>query len=316
MRIAPIINNNVYNNKISFKSKVIDGRTFSDKVYADSLKYTALKYDHDMVCDAVLSRYSWFEKWFDAPFDYLREVHDCMYHMELAKEKNIKERERLRKQKEAEIAKIEEEKRKHSEKQAFILRLSDKFSKLESGFGLSECGLTKKQTEKLIKEVVLPFAMDKLDDNVAVDIPNGIIITGGRDKQKEETAYGLANQVLRGDFNRNFVEVSYFEDTDEFEETLEQIKENAREKYEIDKSRTIIYIQDFDSISKNIYDDDYDPHLNNFLKNYFLDCAENGCTILATASSFEDMEQTFLINKQRFNVQVDLDNSEGDYNED
>ena len=55
---------------------------------------------------------------------------------------------------------------------------------------------------------------------------------------------------------------------------------------------------------------DYAAELNSFLKVYMLNCAKNGCILLATAKDESKIESPFLINNKRFGVIVNLENED------
>lgn len=282
MQITPVTNRFTYNNLIPFTSVVVGNYTYPDDVYNNAKKW----YDQNKKEDELYRTY-------DIPF--AKQIHEC-----LCRIKNEKKEEKIAEQE----AKDEKDK-----------RLKQKFIKSEWDLGLGECGLTKGQYDKLIVSVLYPFAMDTISKDPSATIPNGILITGSDDKHNEEVAYALARQVLRGNYYDNLVEISPYDiasgEEDEFRDDLIQIKEDAKNKYEKTKQRTIIYIPEFDKLCRDVYDDDYDSVMNNFMKAYFGDCASSGCTILATANSVDNIELPFFSNKSRFGTVLDLSNNEG-----
>lgn len=282
MLITPVTNRFTHNNLIPFTSVVVEGYTYSDNVYKNAQDW----YKQNRSEDELYQTYD---------ISFAKQIHEC-----LCRIKNKNKNEKIAEQ-EAKDKKVE--------------RLKQKFIKSEWDLGLGECGLTKGQYDKLIVDVLYPFAMDTVSKNTASTIPNGILITGSNDKHNEEVAYALARQVLRENYYDNLVEISPYDITsgeeDEFRDDLIQIKEDAKTKYEKTKQRTIIYIPEFDKLCREVYDDDYDSVMNNFMKTYFLNCASSGCTILATASSVENIEHPFSSNKSRFGTILDLSNNEG-----
>lgn len=282
MIITPVTNRFTYNNLIPFTSVVVGDHTYSDDVYNNAKEW----YEQNKKEDEIYNTYS---------ISYAKQVHECLLCI-----KNKKKEEKIAEQ-EAKDEKVK--------------RLKQKFIKSEWDLGLGECGLTKGQYDKLIDDVLYPFALDTVSENTSSNIPNGILITGSNDKHNEEVAYALARQVLRGNYYDNLVELSPYDITsgeeDEFREDLNRIKEDSKNKYEKTKQRTIIYIPEFDKLCRDGYDDDYDPAMNNFMKAYFKDCPSSGCTILATASSADNIERPFFSNKSRFGIVLDLSNNEG-----
>lgn len=295
-----IINTNSNKNRLAFKGKTINGNFYTDQEYVDAMKYKDKRNFGSELLQAISDRYGFFEYLFtNRPEKHVDEVKKCVVDI---KAEEAREAERARKLKEEE-KKLREELERLNAKPLARERAIKELSIIKTGKGLDNCNLSNENLEILMKKFVEPFAVDKInkEEGLPTEIPNGLLFCNSGSDKSTKTVSALAEQVLQNKFPENFKEVSIKNDDYlKFIDELKNIKENASTKYHETGERTIILMKDFDEIA---YDNDhtqYNSPLNSFLKTYFLNCAESGCTILATAKNPDNIEDPFIVNKKRF----------------
>ncbi|MFA6988929.1 MAG: hypothetical protein WC197_02565 [Candidatus Gastranaerophilaceae bacterium] len=304
-------NSQIYRNndicKITFKGKTINEHCYTDQEYVDAIKYKNKK---DLTIADISHRYSILEILFSMKAEkHVDKIKQCIADIKAEESKKAaREVEKTRKfQEEEKWLKEELEKlnAQTSAKEKAIAQLTQ----ITSDKGVGRYNISGKLFEKLTEKFIRPFALDKInkEEGFPTEVPNGIILYGSSDKSAQ-IAITLAEQVLQDKLLSSFKQVSIKNnDFQQFRNELNDIKEKASIEYEETGQRTIILIKNFDEIARNIEDPEYNPPLNSFLKTYFLDCAESGCTIFATAQKPENIEEPFVINNKRFAIKESIE---------
>ncbi|MEI7475746.1 MAG: AAA family ATPase [bacterium] len=335
-----LIINRLTKDEVSFAGIYVNNNYYTDLEYSDAIKYKKEKEGAKLY--HIGERYNFFEYWFTAKAEkHVAEVNKCIKDIKIQEEKDLKqlkekqENEKLlAKQKEEQRRLLEEKEKEQKLLQEELERTIKENQKLElerKKINESSSKLTPREEaivkltqippyktlaklkqdtiDLIITSFIKPFATDKIDKNegLSTKVPNGVLLHSPYSTNNQNIAKALAEQVLQDKFHTHFKEVSmknnnYYE----FEETLENIKEQALTDYDDNDQRTIIFIKDFDKIALTEDNKEYNSQLNSFLKTFFLDCAESGCTILATATNINDIESPFTINEGRFKAIIPL----------
>ena len=290
---------------VTFQGKTINGHYYTDLEYVDAMTY---KNKGDVTPADFRERYNAWDYWCTDKSDrHAREVNKCIADIKVEERKQKEASEE--KQKKAN----DEKKRLHEELDTINKGLKKKEEKINSFLALDEhkglgvCQLSKENLDTLLEEVVRPFAESTINKEYDKQVPNGVLISGKDEYNNEKLARELAYQLLKDDFDFCFKKVKYEnDDVEDFQIRLNKTKEKAFEKYEKQGKKTVIYIPKFDETARTPDHDDYTPSLNRFLKSYFLNCAEQGCMIIASAQNSKDIERPFLINQQRFKVSIKI----------
>lgn len=290
----------------SFKGKTINGRYYTDQEYVDAMKYKS----HGHVDNSYfMDRYGFWEYVFTQKSEkHAKEVNKCI--------DDIKEEERQKNAiREAKLKEIEKEKQELAKKIEEIEKEEnsrkkniEKYTNLDKNTELLSYGLSQDNIEQLSEELFLPYAESIADGAQYPNTPNGVLIQGNDSAQNEKIAKTIARQIQQENTISNFKQVNFDGNIEKFQNDLQEIKAKANQKYSQKKEITVIYIPDFDKIALKPNKADYVPELNSFLKVYMLNCAKNGCLLLATANDECKIESPFLINNKRFGVIVNLEN--------
>ena len=286
---------------VTFQGKIINGHYYSDKVYVDAMELGTFGH---LTPDLIREEYGFFEYYFtDKVERYVKKVNDCIDDLNIEAKNRLKEKEKKFNQLKGDIQDqldtINEGQKKKEEK-------INSFLALDEHKGLGVCQLSKENLDTLLEEVVRPFAESTINKDYDKQVPNGVLISGKDEYNNEKLARELAYQLLKDDFDFCFKKVKYEDDVEDFQIRLNKTKERAFEKYQKQGKKTVIYIPNFDETARTPDHDDYTPSLNRFLKSYFLNCAEQGCMIIASAQNSKDIERPFLINQQRFKVSIKI----------
>lgn len=287
---------------VTFQSKIINGHCYSDKVYVDAMEWGEFGY---LTPDLIREEFGFFDYYFtDKVERYVKKVNDCINDLNIEAENRLKEKEKkfnqIKGNIQGQIDAINEGPKKKEE-------TINSFLALDKHKGLGVCQLSKENLDTLLEEVVRPFAESTINKEYDTQVPNGVLISGKDEYNNEKLARELAYQLLKDDFDFCFKKVKYENnDVEDFQIRLNKTKEKAFEKYKKQGKKTVIYIPKFDETARTPDHDDYTPSLNRFLKSYFLNCAEQGCMIIASAQNSQDIERPFLINQQRFKVSIKI----------
>ena len=292
------------NNKISFKSKIVNGHVYSDKIYKDAI---AAKRNGYIKVDIPFLGLNFFPKfYFKRMLAHDTAVRSCMNDMKEEEQKLLNKRKEIFEKLEAEKAAIEEqscavEKEIIRSKQeikikSFNYEPSDNFSSFD---------LYQDQKKEIIETLLTPI---KITDNDAgyETVPNGILIAGANSDRRREVSKVIAAEILGKNNLHRFTKIRNTDNDEQFEENMCAIKETSQEEYEATKARTVLYMDNFDHFAPNKESKFYSQSKNCFLKNYFLDCADCGCLIIAAVQNKENIDEPFIINKKRFGLIIDL----------
>lgn len=288
--------------KITFKGKTINDHYYTDQEYVDAMNYKdRYEWESNLLSD-IYDRYGFWQYVFTfKPDEHVAEVKKCVSDIKAEEEKEAKKAKELEDKEKRLIEELEKANAKPIAREKAIAELSA----INPNKGLGNCNISDGLREILIEEFVIPFAVDQInrEEGLPTEVPNGLLLYGSDSDKSVKTARALAEQVLQDKFSSNFKEVSIKNNNfSKFEDELKDIKEKASIKYEKTGQRNIILIKDFDKIAFDNDHPEYNPQLNSFLKLYFLDCAESGCTILATAKNIDNIENPFIVNKKRFAI--------------
>lgn len=292
----------------SFKGKTINGHYYTDQEYVDAMKYKS--YDR-VDCTYFRDRYGFWQYYFtQAPEQHANEVNKCINDIkEEEKRKNAIREEKSRaieKAKQELSKKIEDIEKKENDRKKII----EKYTNLDKNTELLSCGLSQENIEQLSEELFHPYAESIADEAQYPNTPNGILIQGSDSARQEKVAKAIAGQIQQENTISNFQQVIFDGNIEKLQNDLQEIKTIANQKYSHKKELTVIYIPDFDKIALKPNKADYIPELNSFLKVYMLNCAKNGCILLATAKDESKIESPFLINNKRFGVVINLENED------
>ncbi len=309
MKISSVQNTiRQYQFSCSFKGKTINGHYYTDQEYVDAMKYKSYG---SVDCSYFMDRYGFWEYVFTKKAEkHADEVNKCINDInEEDRRKNAIREEKLRaieKAKRELSKKIEDIEKKENDRKKIIA----KYTNIDKNTELLSCGLSKENLEQLSEELFHPYAESVADKTQYPNTPNGVLIQGSDSVQKERVAKAIARQIQQENTISNFQQVNFDGNIEKFQNVLQRIKAIASQKYFHNKEMTIIYIPDFDKIALKPNKADYIPELNSFLKVYMLNCAKNGCILLATAKDEGKIESPFLINNKRFGVIVNLENED------
>lgn len=219
------------------------------------------------------------------------------------------EESRIRMEKLAEQARIEREeaeklKAKPKTREDAIAQMSA----LSPNKGLGTCNLHPDTLDSLMEKIIKPFAVDKInrEEGLPTEVPNGLLLHSKNSEKAAEIAKALAEQILQDGFPEHYAAFSIPSEPSGFMKVLEKIKEKASANHAETGQRTVILIRDIDEAIVKPEHPNYNPDLNGFLKVFFQDCAESGCTILATAKNPTNIENAFIVNKRRFSDVVEI----------
>lgn len=309
MKISSVQNTiRQYQSSWSFKGKTINGHYYTDQEYVDAMKYKSYG---RVDCSYFSSRYGFWEYYFtQKPDRHANEVNKCINDIkEEEKRKNAIREEKLRaieKEKQELSKKIEDIEKKENDRKKII----EKYTNLDKNTELLSCGLSQENIEQLSEELFHPYGESIADEVQYPNTPNGVLIQGDNAAQNEKTVKAIARQIQQENTISNFQQVNFDGNIEKFQNDLQRIKTFANQKYSQKKEMTVIYIPDFDKIALKPIKADYRPELNSFLKVYMLNCAKNGCILLATAKDESKIESPFLINNKRFGVVINLENED------
>ncbi len=297
-----------YQPSLSFKGKTINGHYYTDQEYVDALKYKS--YGH-VDYSYFVDRYGFFEYVFTKnPERHANEVNKCINDIkEEEKQKNAIREEKLRaieKEKQELSKKIEDIEKKEKERKKII----EKYANIDKNTELLSCGLSQENIEQLSEELFQPYGESVANEEQYPNTPNGLLIQGDDSAQNEKAAKAIARQIQQENTISNVQQINFDGNIEKFQNDLKRIKTIASQNYSQKKEMTVIYIPDFDKIALKPNKADYRPELNSFLKVYMLNCAKNGCILLATAKDEEKIESPFLINNKRFGIIVNLENED------
>ena len=205
----------------------------------------------------------------------------------------------------AELKKAEEEKSRNQQE------IECKSAQFIPSCSFLNCDLSDEQKKLIIENVFSPIKVKDKYNGEAV-IPNGILFVG-----KDQEKMNSYSVIIADEFNyhniygENFVLIDNVSDEKEFEEWMNEAKKEAKAKFEKSpdgdkKTRTVIFLEDFEKFAPSVNSGMYNSSRSCFLKNYFLDCADNGCMIIATTKNKESIDDPFIINKKRFGLVIEL----------
>ncbi len=292
---------------VAFKGEIVNGNYYTDREYIDAMQY---KNHDDVTVSNFVSRYGFFTYVFtQAPERHVAEVKKCIADIKAVERREAQARAEKLRQQEAEQERLKKELEKAREESRKREEAIQNAIKQQQNRGLSRCQLPQYILDKLVENVVNPFAVDQLNkkDGWRTEVPNAVLLYSSSPQKNEQIAKALGEQILQDKYSNNFHTVSLESSSNSrFEENLKTIKSNAAINYQRTGQRTIIFIPNFDKIATDYDTPHYNPKLNGFLKAFMLDCTDNGCTIFATAQNINNIEEPFLINKQRFSVKINL----------
>ncbi len=296
-------------NSISFKSPYVNGNYYTDREYIDAVNNKHIgRVDHSNFSD----RYGFFTYVFTSAADnHATEVNKCIDDLKAEETKGAQARaQELQKQAE-ERKKLEVELQKARNLSLQREHALQRAMRTQKNQGLKRLILPKKILDELVENVVNPFAIDNLnkENGWVTEVPNGVLLYSSSSRKNMEVIKALAEQILQDKFQSNFY-TFLLENNNyhEIEKDLNRIKIKAEAEYNKIGQRSIIFIPNFDKIALEYDNPNYNPRLNDFLKIFFLDCANRGCTIFSTAQNINRIEEAFIINKQRFTFNINLRN--------
>lgn len=176
---------------------------------------------------------------------------------------------------------------------------------IKHGYGLGRIAGYEQGKLALNELFISPFLKSQEGEEVAREVPNGILLYGITGNGKTTFARALAEQVLGDKIKTNYHELSGNAVT--IVKNLHQIKEKASKEFSETGQRTIVLIDEFDHISLAPDKTGYNGATNGELKAFLDNCSESGITVLATTNHPQNMEEAFIKNKKRFSVQVVID---------
>ena len=295
------------NNSVAFKGQSINGHYYTDREYLDALDY---KDSGGVSADTFMDRYGFFKYIFTSKAErHAEEVNKCIADLKAVEEQEANARsERLYRQAlaEARVQRALEEARAETLRREQAIQEA---KKIQENKGLARCKLSQALKDELVEKIVNLFAVDSLNKQGGwkTEVPNAVLLYSSNSRKNRQVAKVLGEQILQDKFSDNFYTVSLKNGNhNKFEEGLNKAKRDAAAKYKETGQRAIIFIPDFDKIAVDYDTPSYNPKLNSFLKTFLLDCANNGCTIFATAQDIKKIEEPFVINKQRFSIKIHL----------
>ena len=196
--------------------------------------------------------------------------------------------------------KIKQEK-KELEKTRKIQEIIENLTKVKKNKGFDRIAGYQKEKDILGKFFIDRIAMENLGESVP--FPNGVLFYGPTGNGKTTFAEALAEQT-----QCNFAVVE--EETGDCVETVKNIKkeaEKAKQKYEEDGTRTIILVDECESILGKEGETGYDSRGIAMLKTFMSKCADKyKCTLFLTTNHPRRIDPIVLA-PDRISVKVFLD---------
>ena len=297
-----------FNNKIkhpAFKSKMVNNHLYSDEVYADAFAH---KNRGEVNYEEFFPRFKLWEIIFTTRCEkYAATVEECRKDILLEEFKQQKKRTKEIKKLKEEQEALEAERRRAEEEAARQKEeIERKSLQAEQDCLIKSCCLlSEEQKAEIIDTLISPIR--NVDNNNGYEtIPNGILIIGSNKKIRKQINDLIVIDVLKGFQDNIYFIIKNVTNDEIFVRDLCELKEKAKNIYENSKKRTILFMDDFDCFAPGCESEKYSQSKNGFLKNYFLDCADNGCLIIASARSKKNIDAPFLINKKRFGLVIEL----------
>ena len=284
------------NKRPAFKSQWVNGHLYTDREYIDASNISG-----HVDCSHFSDRYGFFTYVFTQTAErHASRVNSCFDDLQ---EEERQKMAKIQAEKEALIARrraLEEElarKQKELEKRSVQSNKSNEFK---------NCDLSEEQKTDIIENVFSPIKISDTNEDAYESVPNGIILVGGNKERREKLCIIIAKEILGKEYPENFIKIKNIKNDDSFGDYMLSLKQESKERFDDKHKRTILFMEDFNNFAADINDDSYNPNRNNFLKNYFLDCADYGCLIIATAKDTDSVEDPFIINKKRFGLVIEL----------
>lgn len=199
-------------------------------------------------------------------------------------------------------ASIEELKKKQEEKQNVydtsveglnkIKEAQEKITKRKFGYGWGKIAGNERLKQQLDEIILQKLALEQ--GGTTVKMPNAIMLKGPKSTGKTSIAKALGEQS-----QCNYVELNKMRsDNKQILDDLENIAKNAKKIYEESKKRTIILVDEFDTISKSNTD------IIGKLKTFLTDSAEKyKCTVITNVENPDKLASEVKA-VQRFKVKI------------
>jgi SpoVK/Ycf46/Vps4 family AAA+-type ATPase len=210
------------------------------------------------------------------------EVKQPLFRKDQAKRQNDKklqeslaqEMEKLEKEHKIELGKIE----KNINKASMFIKVFENLENMSKIEGFGKIAGYNDQKKLLLDRFAAPIALEKA--NKPTKVPGGILFFGPQGSGKSTFAEAFAHHL-----NCKFAQIN---PTDDFKK-LKKTAEDAQEKFKIDRTRTVILINEFDEFAPK--DSPITPHLKDFMD----DCSKKyHCTIFATTNYPERIDDILL----------------------